>query len=274
MIGSIEPDAQTISSYAADYVVRLPQELSEGNVFAFSILLIAVYFAVIIINKLTGFILFLIKKLFLLSIVILSFYKFLAELILRTSSDGMTPDIIIFGVSGFIVGFIAFVIALYAAFVSLKTIKTKTSEECEKKGDDIEDQEKPQDQSISSIFSIDKLKDDKNIGAVLTYLVIAQFGVFSSKTISAPTEIVGMGFFAIFLVAALLFIHQSYHDYKRGIQHFLVALVFGGALSVLLGHFWGNIDIDQLLSMGYFATDSLVALTTSLSVSLFMGSKG
>ena len=125
-----------------------------------------------------------------------------------------------------------------------------------------------------TLFSMERLKDYKSIGAVLTYIVIAQFGVFSSKTIAAPTQDVGMGFFLAFMVAAFIFIHQSYNDYKKGIEHFAVALVFGSALSVLLGHYWGNIGFDQLLSTGYFATDSLVALTSSLSVSLFMGSKG
>ncbi len=109
---------------------------------------------------------------------------------------------------------------------------------------------------------------------MLTYIVIAEFGVFSSKTIPAPTENIGFGFFIIFMMAAFLFIKQSYREYRRGITHFAAATAFGSALSIILGHFWGNYPLEQLLSLSYFATDSLVALVTGLSLSLFMSNKG
>jgi len=283
-LDTMDADVQTLSSFAADYVIRLPTELAEGNVFAVSLVLILSYIAILIINKLTGIIIFLMKKLFLLSIVMLSFYRFMADLIIRVAADGPTTDNIIFGAGGFLVGFIAFVIALYAALSSLKDIhrsKTEEKEETKEKDEtkekeETEEKEKTEDAPAHTpkMFSMDSLKDDKNLGAVLTYLVIAQFGVFSSKTIAAPNETVGMGFFGVFLVAAFIFIHQSYRDYKRGLVHFAIALVLGGGLSLLLGHFWGNIPQEILLSPAYFSTDSLVALVTGLSVSLFMGSKG
>jgi hypothetical protein len=43
---------------------------------------------------------------------------------------------------------------------------------------------------------LNNLKIDKSLGAVLAYLVIAQFGVFSSMTIPAPSFFVGFAFFA------------------------------------------------------------------------------
>jgi hypothetical protein len=56
-------------------------------------------------------------------------------------------------------------------------------------------------------LSVSTLKSDKSLGAVLAYLVIAQFGVFSSKTMPAPSFQVGIAFFTLFLLAGLIFIH-------------------------------------------------------------------
>ncbi len=115
---------------------------------------------------------------------------------------------------------------------------------------------------------------DRSLLAVLSYMVVAQFGVFSGVTVSAPNELVGIIFFGLFLVAAFIFIKTTYHNYLTGIRHLIIALVVGGSLSILLGFIWAEIPIEQLLSLAYFQSTSLVALVTGLAVSLFMGSKG
>ncbi|MBN2067417.1 MAG: hypothetical protein JW744_03045 [Candidatus Diapherotrites archaeon] len=114
---------------------------------------------------------------------------------------------------------------------------------------------------------------DRSLLAVLSYMVVAEFGVFSGVTVSAPNETVGLIFFGLFIVAAMIFIKSTYHSYLTGIKHLTIALVFGAALSVLLGYIWASIPLEELLSLGYFKTNSLVALVTGLAVSLFLGSK-
>lgn len=123
-------------------------------------------------------------------------------------------------------------------------------------------------------LSVSNLKSDKSLGAVLAYLVIAQFGVFSSKTMPAPSFQVGIAFFVIFLVAGLFFIHFTYNNYLTGLRHLLMAIILGTIIALILGHFWGNIPLDTLLSPAFFQTDALVALVTGLALSLFMGGKG
>ncbi len=115
---------------------------------------------------------------------------------------------------------------------------------------------------------------DRSLLAVLSYMVVAEFGVISGITISAPNPSVGLVFFAVFLVAALLFIKNTYHNYLTGLKHLIVALAVGGALSIALSHIWLGVPLSTLFSMQYFATNALVALVTGLAVSLFMGSKG
>lgn len=115
---------------------------------------------------------------------------------------------------------------------------------------------------------------DRSLLAVLSYMVVAEFGVISGVTISAPNETVGLIFFAMFLVAALVFIKSTYHNYLTGLKHLFVALSFGALLSVVLSNVWLTVPLDQLLSLAYFKSNALVALVTGLAVSLFMGSKG
>ncbi len=115
---------------------------------------------------------------------------------------------------------------------------------------------------------------DRSLLAVLSYMVVAEFGVFSGVTVSAPNETVGLIFLGLFLVAALIFIKSTYHNYLTGVKHLFVALAFGAGLSILLGHIWVSIPLEELLSLAYFKTNSLVALVTCLAVSLFLGAKG
>lgn len=128
--------------------------------------------------------------------------------------------------------------------------------------------------AVKETLSVSNLKNDKSIGAVLAYLIIAQFGVFSSKTIPAPTFQVGLMFFALFLVAGLFFIHFTYHNYLTGVRHLVMAVIVGTIVSVILGYFWADIPFETLLSPAFFQTDALVALVTGLALSLFMGGKG
>jgi hypothetical protein len=114
---------------------------------------------------------------------------------------------------------------------------------------------------------------DRSILAVLSYMVVAEFGVISGITVAAPSVSVGLVFFAMFLVAALVFIKSTYHYYLTGIRHLLIALAIGSVLSVILSHVWLSVPLETLLSPAYFQTNALVALVTGLAVSLFMGSK-
>jgi hypothetical protein len=273
-------DVVGLVRHVFEYASILPSRIVTGDVFAVSIVLIVFYLIVLIVNKLTGLIIFLLKKLVLLVIVVLAFYQFLLEFMAKIGAEGFTNDNITLGMVGFLAGFIAIIIALYAAFSSLKKVRltqpvttaretpAPAAQPAEAAGGLTEELK------LRQLLSLQSLKSDRNLGAVLSYVVVAEFGVFSSKTISAPTEIVGIGFFTAFMIAALFFIRQSYQNYKRGLLHLTIACIVGGTLSILLGHFWGNYPLNQLLSLGYFKTDSLVAFITGIAVSLFMGSKG
>jgi hypothetical protein len=299
------------------YISTLPDEVMKFNVFAIVVFLILLYIAIYFIQKLTTFLVFVLKKVFLFLIVTLAFYQFVIVFVAKLETDGLIPDTILFGVAGTIIGFFAFVVALYVAFHSIKKIEKPVSifrqpglPEGQKgdfavppvqpeepgpvpgeaqppkpdKSTDISSlpssaveirekiQERPgEKKELREELSLGAIRQDKGIGIVIAYIVIAEFGVFSSKTIAAPTVQAGLLFFVGFMLASIAFVRLTYSDYWKGLRHLGTALVIGGILSLILGFFWGNIPLDQLLSLRYFATDSLVALVTALALSLFMG---
>ncbi|MFY9801113.1 MAG: hypothetical protein WAK10_07690, partial [Methanoregula sp.] len=253
------------------------------------------YIAINIIQKFTTLLVIVLKKVFLLIIVVLAFYGFVQVFALRIALEGITPKTIIFGAAGAVIGFLAIIIALYVALHSIVRLREPEVTEpvpSAEKGEAVpppkdtaaESREKalvPAEKAISEPalpttvkrkFSLESLKSDKTIGAVIAYIIIAEFGVFSSKTTAAPTIEAGLLFFVGFLLASVVFIRLTYHDYWRGLRHLAAALIIGGALSLILGYFWGAIPFDHLLSLSYFTTDALVALITGLALSLFMGS--
>jgi hypothetical protein len=228
--------------------------------------------------------------------VVLAFYGFVQVFALRIILEGITLKTIILGAAGAVIGILAIFIALYVALHSILRLQ-REPEGAEPSppaetgvpapsliGTAAEPRDKtlvPAEKTASrpslsttmkEKLSFESLKSDKHIGAVIAYIIIAEFGVFSSKTSAAPTIEAGLMFFIAFLLASVVFIRLTYHDYGRGIRHLAAALVIGGVLSVILGYFWGGIPLDQLLSLSYFATDALVALITGLALSLFMGS--
>jgi hypothetical protein len=287
-----------VQQQIAEYLYGLPEEVMRGNVFAIFLFLLFLYVAITVIQKFTTLIVFVLKKIFLLIIVALAFYEFVRVFALKIATAGITANTIIFGAAGALIGLLAICIALYVALHSLITLKREPEAGAESSfpaeegipappspiggAPDLPQKELAPGEKTASRpslsttmkekLSFESLKSDKHIGAVIAYIIIAEFGVFSSKTNAAPTIEAGLMFFVAFLLASVVFIRLTYLDYGRGLRHLAAALVIGGVLSVILGFFWGGIPLDQLLSLSYFATDALVALITGLALSLFMGS--
>jgi hypothetical protein len=234
----------------------------------------------------------LLKKLFLFLIIGFSLYFFMANYGAKLAAEGgLTGQLIVVGIVGIALGLIALIISIS----SVAKHGHRFRKERREKAEEIKEETREQLQSIKSapkvtptqisqpdflsqqalttkkIFS--SIQDDRSLLAVLSYVIIAQFGVFSSKTIHAPNAEIGMIFFGVFFLGAFIFIRTTYHNYIKGVSHLLVASVFGVILSVILAHFWTEIPLETVLSMAYFETDAVVALVTSIAVSLLMGSK-
>jgi hypothetical protein len=260
------------------FLQDIPSKALTGDVFAVSAVLIGFYFLVLLIKALTELLIFFLKRLILLVIVSLASYQFAQYMAGKMASEGMTNDNLFLGGLGLIGGVLVMILALNALFASVK----KAGQEKEVKEEKVLEPAKangavvegPSSFNREEVLSADAIKKDRNLGVVIAYLIVAEFGVMSSKTVAAPNVTVGMLFFFGFMLAALFFIRQTYINYNTGIRHFLAALVIGGLLSLVLGALWGGYSTSQLLSTEYFTTDSMVAFLTGIAVSLFMGSKG
>jgi len=298
----MELSPEGVIAYITGYIQSLPSAIARGDVFALTITLIAFFIAVVIINRLTSLLIVVLKKIILFVIVALAFWQFVMMFFARISAEGLTQDTLIFGAAGFIIGFIALGISLFVALRSFHEARKEHAPGKEKGPQPSPAPELPlkapadktaatpagpaaaaktpagipggATASLRETLSMKSLENDRSLGAVLAYLIIAQFGVFSSVTIPAPAFTVGVAFLALFLLAALFFIHFTYSNYRTGIRHLVISVIVGFIIAVILGHFWAGIPLARLLSAEFFETSALVALVTGLALSLFMGGKG
>ena len=295
-----------VVAYSAYYIDTMPAAILRGDIFALTITLIAFFAAIVIINKLTGMLIIFLKKVFLFIIVSLAFWQFLTMFVFRISAEGVTNDTLVFGAAGLIAGFAAISVSLYVALHSyyearvhagalpcdgaavegaeimagpgVAPVPVPMAVTTPAPGLDMKPVTSPEGpKTISPVretLSVSSLRSDKSLGVVFAYLIVAQFGVFSSKTIPAPTFQVGVAFFSVFLIAGLFFIHFTYNNYRTGLRHLLITVILGTIIALVLGYFWAGIPLDILFSPSFFQTDALVALVTGLALSLFMGGKG
>lgn len=266
----------------------------EGDPTSIAILGIAVLIFLAVFFKLSEVVYRFVKRFFLFIVVIFSLYFFVLNFGDKIFSE--QPDLVIVaaGALGLLIGLIAFVISVFSIHKSYSQVSS--SKESKVEMEEVNFDSKPSKKIVTTTapnvrpsqiqqpdfltqqFLAGKsfresIQDDRSLLAVLSYSIIAQFGVFSGVTLSAPTVEVGMIFFAVFFVGAFIFIKTSYHSYSRGVMHLIFAFGFGVILSVLLGHFWATIPLEEMLSINYFTSPSLVALVTGIAVSLLLGSK-
>jgi hypothetical protein len=300
-----------IIAFATGYIETMPAAIMRGDVFALTITLIAFFIAIVIINRLTGLLIVFLKKVILLIIVVLAFWQFITMWYFRVLTEGLTDDNLIFGAAGSVIGLIAVSIALFVTFRTYRearyeivetvveipaaapavfapaTAPARASTPVVPAEPAAVLQPVPPVQAtapggggggtiaaVRETLSVKNLRNDRSLGAVLAYLIIAQFGVFSSMTIPAPSFQVGLTFFTLFIIAVLFFIHFTYNNYLTGLRHLVMAIIVGTIIAIVLGHFWAGIPTGQLLSPAFFESEALVALVTGLALSLFMGGKG
>jgi len=224
--------------------------------------------------KVRSWVVLLVKKLLLLGIVVALGYLTLSNLPEKLSVDGLQQAPIT-NVILALVGGVFFLIALVISLSSLFSHSKKRSEpEQVASVPPIQPTTIRQPQMFTTQALKAQITNDRSLLAVIGYVIIAEFGIFSSPTMSAPNPNVGMLFFGVFFVGAFIFIKTSYKKYLKGVAHLFIATIFAVGLSVFLGHLWAEIPLEVLLSIGYFGTNALVAVVTGIAVSLLMGSKG
>lgn len=293
-------------TYINDRIFGLVESALQGNmeaiIIVFGTLIISIIF-LIGIYRVSKALFSLIKRLFIVVLVIGFVAAFFISFYDKIFAPEPDPVYIIVGISGILCAIITLIISLVAlktraknAFAKQQIISIKDELREKLSGEAQEEiarqkeytlsappgiaptqaqQPKMLTQSALTAQNLFSSVRDKSILSVIAFIVVAEFGVFSSVTIAAPNIMAGIALFVAFMFAAFIFIKSSYHNYKTGISHLFIGTIIALALSLVLGATWGNppIPIETLLSAEYFKTNSLVATVTGLAVSLFMGSK-
>lgn len=248
----------------------------SGDLMAATLLLTLSYIALLILNKLTDMLITIARKLMVLAIIVSASYYFIQSWLDEMKANP-SPETVLIGAAGLLVGAAAVYASTHSLARSAKKAKMNAQSTGKETAPSTEVDELKEARNelavIRQMLSAKALRDDKSLGTVLAYMAIAQFGIFSSKTISAPTPAVGLLVFSLFLAAMGFFIRLSYKNFGVGMRHAAVTLIVGFGLSVVLGATWGQYPLGELFSLAYFSTDSLVALMTGITLSLFMGSR-
>lgn len=279
-------DTTTAIQFAQAYLQSLPGQIMMGDVGAIVIGLILFYIALIVMNKLSFYLLKVIKYIVVVAIVLSAFYSLVMTFIEKFA--GADPTYTIVGLVGLAVGFVGVVVALYALYKQATRTgaiaKARDQKVLAYQKQLLEDERGMLEQERKNLETEkEKVKQGalqqlvKKQGVLLTiitYIMIAEFGVFSSVTISAPTPEIGMVMVAMFVIGVLAYVYRTYPDPMEGMKLLAIAFVFAFGLSILLGHVWVGHELSALLSTAYFAMDSMVAFITGVALSLFMGSKG
>jgi hypothetical protein len=264
---------QLIRDWGTAYLLDLPVNVRSGDLIAILIALLLLYGVAALLSKITPLILETIKKLVILAIIVISAHIFLLDFIRRILAAGFTLEVAFFGALGLLIAIIAVSIALFRAATAVWAHRKQDRSTTEAPAAPVKGMAEAS-SLVSAAYRLKYLTRENSLGMVILYLVIAEFGIFSSRTIAAATAGAGLSFFLLFLLAALIFIRLRYADYRTGIRHLIVVCTLGFLLSLILGHFWGGIPGETLLSMDYFRSEALVALITGISLSLFMTNKG
>jgi len=300
-------DFNAFISQSIDYLQNtfIPSVFA-GDVFSIAILGIIAGILLLFFLKATLWLFSVTKRFFLAIIIFISLYFFAINF--KDKIFAPEPDFVIIaiGVAGLLLGIVALAISFYSFNKHVKKPRTvkigdevivgkedalaggveipedveaefrkeaieavKEEEEAKK---EILKEELKKTLSMGSLR--EQMQSDKSLLAVLSYVIIAEFGVFSGVTNAAPNIEVGMAFLGVFLLGAFIFIRSTYHTYAKGAYHLIVTAFFGFALSILLGHFWAGTPLETLFSLEYFKSISLVAMITGMAISLFMGSRG
>ncbi len=274
-----------VVQFATTYLQALPMLITQGDVGAIVVGLLLFYIGLIVVNKISYVLLRVIKYVVVVAIVSSAFYALVMTFIEKMS--GAQPIYILLGLIGVGIGFVGVLIALWALFKqatrSAKTAKTRGDKMLAYQKHLI-DEEKKELHEEKQKFAVEKeelkqtslqqmIEKQSTLLTIITYILIAEFGVFSSVTISAPTADIGMIMFVMFTVGVLVYVLRTYPDPKMGLFYLGSAFMFAFLMSIVLGHFWAGHALNELLSMRFFGLDSLVAFITGIALSLFMGSK-
>lgn len=276
------PLVTEVSYNMMNYFGTLPQQVMQGNAVAIMISLLIFFVLILIINAISAFLLSFMKRTILFLIIILVIYDFFPRYIELVRLQGWQFSTIIIGITATAASIFGFYIASRSFVMSAKSHFLKLADKVRQKQDVhgvvLEKERKiegyRQQENIKEMFSKEALHNEKSLLSVLVYLIVAQFGVFSSPTLSAPNVQVGIIFFSIFIVGIIIFMKSSYKNLQTSVTYFSVTFLVGLLLSFALGILWGKNTLPELLSTNFFTSDSLVAMITGMGFSLFAGSKG
>jgi len=278
----------SVTNFANSYLQSLPSLINQGDVGAIVVGLTLAYILLILTNKLSYYLVKIMKYVVVVAIVLSAFYAVVMTFIAKMA--GAEPLYMVIGLIGMAIGFVGVLIAMFSLYnQAVKAARvTQVREnkmvayqsqliEEEKRSLAVEKKHLEEERAKIKGATAQLQETVAEQGAILTtltYIVIAEFGVFSSGALGAPTVEIGLIVFALFSIGVVAYTLKTFTDRKDGLKTLGTAFAFAFVLSIVLGHFWAGHPLGELLSTAYFTMDSLVAFISGIGLSIFLGGKG
>lgn len=259
-------------NFAKIYIQSLPELVRAGDFTAITVSIVLLLLGLIIINKITNAMMKVIESALMLTIISYASYLFAMVFIARSSIQGFTVENVLI----LIVGILAIVSGIFEGIKTLIHRASKYNIPSEKEIERYQNknvQSEYEPLEFNKLLKFDSIKSDNSIGKRLAYLIISEFGVFSSKTISAPNPKVGMAIFFIFLFGIIFYIFTMHTNKTKEMQYFLITLITSMIVASVLAITWSLYPPSEIFSLKFFSTDALVAVITGTSISMYMGGK-
>lgn len=273
-----------------DYIYMIPDKIAgllvgKGDISALVVVMVFLYVSMKIAHSLTEHFMNVVKNLMILTIIIAAYYSMFLAFVRGLGPDA-PPLFVLIGGLVLALGFVAILLSLYfVVFHTKKTVKHKKAKEAIEKGEEAELEEAGgtakvglKEPDIKEAFSITGLRKGVEEGkhtltTMFVYMLIAEFGVFSSPTLSAPSVPVGIGLLVAFFIGVSVYLFRSSEHPIASLKLLFFASILGFILSVLLGVYFAQLGWDVVLSPQYFSEDTLIAFLTGVALSLFMAGK-
>ena len=169
-IGDFVPGSENALGFAANYFLSLPSLVAQGDYFAIMISLIIGYLLILILHKISGLFLIVLKKTIALAVTVLALLLVYSKFMNSPYTEGFSVRTIVIGIIGIGIAVLGTIISFYSLFKNTKNailaerkVKKAPAEETLQKEPEIN---LNQLKDFKTFFSLDSLTKAKSLHSV------------------------------------------------------------------------------------------------------------
>jgi hypothetical protein len=269
LLPSALTNTTSVLQFSQAYAQALPGLIMRGDVGSIIMAIILSYVALIIVHQISFHLLRVFKFAGVLAIVGLTFYTVVTEFLGRFKGQA-DPMFMLIAVIGIAIGFVGVIVTVKGLLGQARRREPERHAHPAPRPVVHAKPASPLQVVANAAMPEEARLFQEKFVTMIIYILVAEFGVFSSLSTNAPTPQVGMILLGVFTAGVGLFVYKAFEDRREGFLMLGTAYVFAFLVALALGFFWNNMGLVELFSDKFFTSDSLVGLITGVALSMFM----